>query len=144
MWDIKQIITLKYRQCDKLSISRWSDVNAIFLAVPARKIATSNHLEIDSSSHHRIFGDYLLTIMFALKYFDMGTCIGVRDQLRLGSWGFCPNNFSGAPALKTRWAGVAGGGGGFFYRAKKKGSSITTMLDYVIHVASAWKAKKKR
>ena len=28
--------------------------NAIFLAVPARKIATSNHLEIDSSSHHRI------------------------------------------------------------------------------------------
>ena len=55
MWDIKQIITLKYRQCDKLSISRWSDVNAIFLAVPARKIATSNHLEIDSSSHHRIF-----------------------------------------------------------------------------------------
>ena len=54
MWDIKQIITLKYRQCDKLSLSRWSDVNAIFLAVPARKIATSNHLEIDSSSHHRI------------------------------------------------------------------------------------------
>ena len=53
MWDIKQIITLKYRQCDKLSLSRWSDVNAIFLAVPARKIATSN-LEIDSSSHHRI------------------------------------------------------------------------------------------
>ena len=46
MWDIKQIITLKYRQCDELSISRWSDVNAIFLAVPARKIATSNHLEI--------------------------------------------------------------------------------------------------
>ena len=54
MWDIKQIITLKYWQCDKLSLSRWSDVNAIFLAVPARKIATSNHLEIDSSSHHRI------------------------------------------------------------------------------------------
>ena len=57
MWDIKQIITLKYntRQWDELSISRWSDVNAIFLAVPARKIATSNHLDIDSSSHHLYF-----------------------------------------------------------------------------------------
>ena len=69
MWDIKQIITLKYRQCDKLSISRWSDVNAIFLAVPARKIATSNHLEIDSSSHHRIlwwlFDYYLKSGIFS-------------------------------------------------------------------------------
>ena len=66
MWDIKQIITLKCRQCDKLSLSRWSDVNAIFLAVPARKIATSNHLEIDSSSHHRI-----LRWLFAYYYLEL-------------------------------------------------------------------------
>ena len=69
MWDIKQIITLKYRQCDKLSLSRWSDVNAIFLAVPARKIATSNHLEIDSSSHHRILRcSFLSGIPFCKPY----------------------------------------------------------------------------
>ena len=70
MWDINQIITLKYRQCDELSISRWSDVNAIFLAVPARKIATSNHLEIDSSSHHRILRwlfDYYYTVLCSFE-----------------------------------------------------------------------------
>ena len=66
MWDINQIITLKYRQCDELSISRWSDMNAIFLAVPARKIATSNHLEIDSSSITGFCGDYLITIFSVL------------------------------------------------------------------------------
>ena len=71
MWDIKQIITLKYQAMRQtINFSMIGCERYIFLAVPARKIATctSNHLEIDSLSHHLYFAViicYLLNILIS-------------------------------------------------------------------------------
>ena len=69
MWDIKQIITLKYQAMRQtINFSMIGCECYIFLAVLARKIATSNHLEIDSLSHHLYFAViicYLLNILIS-------------------------------------------------------------------------------